>query len=276
MEAARLYGDIGKDILEIKSYTNAIDGYTIISDKSAADSLLSICMSLVQKDPDGEEYLFPSLLSYTIEFCSPKEIKDFLQEYQDLELTTGETINFAQGYSKIGEYDKAINLLSGINQAGSILDSLKYASVKINILEKQGKYEQALILYKDYSAILECYQKDLLSQDLLFSDKKHKLEMKNLMEIQGRDRIIWGILCGIFCLIIFVGWLYYRGYLNKTKRILAEKENENLKLEQDNLRKEKERAVLERDKKILEAENLEKTRSGLKRNNASMNWKQLT
>ena len=264
MEAAGLYGAIGRDINEIKSYTNAIDGYVMLEDKSAADSILSICVPLVQKNPDGEAYLFPSLLSYTIEFCSPDEIKAFLNEYQDLELTKDETMDFARGYSKIGEYDKAITLLSGINLTESAWDSLKYASVKIDILEKQGKYEQAFILYRNYSATLERHQKELLSQDLLFSDKKHQLEMKNLMEIQDRDRIILGTLCGIFGLVILVGWLYYRGYLSKTKRILAEKENENLRLEQENLRKEKEKAELETANLKLEIAQLEGERDNLK------------
>ena len=264
MEAAGLYGAIGRDINEIKSYTNAIDGYVMLEDKSAADSILSICVPLVQKNPDGEAYLFPSLLSYTIEFCSPDEIKAFLNEYQDLELTKDETMDFARGYSKIGEYDKAITLLSGINLTESAWDSLKYASVKIDILEKQGKYEQAFILYRNYSSALERHQKELLSQDLLFADKKHQLEMKNLMEIQDRDRIIWGTLCGIFGLVILVGWLYYRGYLSKTKRILAEKENENLRLEQENLRKEKEKAELETANLKLEIAQLEGERDNLK------------
>ena len=263
-EAAKLYGAIGKNILEIKSYTNAIDGYVMLEDKSAADSILSICVPLVQKNPDGEAYLFPSLLSYTIEFCSPDEIKAFLNEYQDLELTKDETMDFARGYSKIGEYDKAITLLSGISLTESAWDSLKYASVKIDILEKQGKYEQAFILYRNYSATLERHQKELLSQDLLFADKKHQLEMKNLMEIQDRDRIIWGTLCGIFGVVILVGWLYYRGYLSKTKRILAEKENENLRLEQENLRKEKEKAELETANLKLEIAQLEGERDNLK------------
>ena len=263
-EAAKLYGAIGKNILEIKSYTNAIDGYVMIDDKSAADSILSICVPLVQKNPDGEAYLFPSLLSYTIEFCSPDEIKAFLDEYQDLELTKDETMDFARGYSKIGEYDKAITLLSGISLIESAWDSLKYASVKIDILEKQGKYEQAFILYRNYSATLERHQKELLSQDLLFADKKHQLEMKSLMDIQDRDRIIWGTLCGIFGLVILVGWLYYRGFLSKTKRILAEKENENLRLEQENLRKEKEKAELETANLKLEIAQLEGERDNLK------------
>lgn len=256
LDAAKLYGAIGRDILEIKSYTSAIDGYVMMNDKSVADSILSICVPLVQNNPDGESYLFPTLLSYTIEFCSSDEIKTFLDEYHDLELTKDEIMNFAQGYSKIGEYDKALNLLSEITPSEFTTDSIKYTLVKTDILEKQGQYEQALHLYKDYSAMLERYQKELLSQDLLFSDKKHQLEMKSLMEIRDKDRIIGLTLCSIFVLVILIGWQYYRGYLGRTKRVLAEIENENLRLEQDNLRKEKEKAELERDKKTLEADNL--------------------
>lgn len=256
LEAAKLYGAIGKSLFEIKSYTNAINGYIMSNNKPAADSLMSICVPLVQKNPDGEKYLFPSLLSYTIEFGSHDDLKAFLDEYQDLQLTTDETMDFARGYSKIGEHDKAMAILSSISPSRTILDSLKYVSVKVEILEKQRKYEQALNLYKDFSAMLSGYQNGLLSHGLLFSDEKHKLEMKNLMRIHAKNRIIWGSLCGIFGLAILVGWLYYRGHLSKAKRILTEKENKNLKLEQDNLRKEKEKAELERDKKALEAANL--------------------
>ena len=256
IEAARLYGIIGKDIFEIKSYTNAVDGYIMLNNQSPADSLLSICLSLVKKHPDGEAYLFSSYLSYTINFGSPKEIKEFLTEYKDIELTNDDAMNIAQGYSKIGEYDKAMKLLSCTKPKASILDSLKYASVKFDILDKQGQYKEALQSYKDFSAMLERYQSELISHDLLFSDKKHQLEIENLMKVQERDRIIWATLCGIFAMTILVGWLYYRAYRSKTRRILAEKENANLKLMHDNLRKEKENAELERDKKILEAESL--------------------
>ena len=67
------------------------------------------------------------------------------------------------------------------------------------------------------------------------------------MEIQDRDRIIWITLCGIFALVILIGWLYYRGYRSKTKRILTEKENKNLRLEQENLRLEIDQLEDERD-----------------------------
>lgn len=235
IESAKLYGAIGKHIPEIKSYTKAIDGYVMMDNKEAADSILSICIPLVQKNPDGEAYLFSSLLAYTMIFGTDSEIKNFLDEYRDSELTTDDTMNFAQGYAKIGEYDRALELISSISPNAYTIDSLKYASVKIDILEKQGNYEQALKLYKDYSAMLERYQNNLLSQDLLFVDKKHQLEMGKRMEIHRKDRIIGGTLCGIFALVLLVSWLYYRGYISRTKRMQAEKENENLKLERDNL-----------------------------------------
>jgi len=95
MAAAKLYGAVGKNLLEIKSYTNAIDGYIMLNNKIAADSLLAICIPLVQKNPDGEEYLLSSLLSYTIEFSSPHDIKAFLGEHQNFDLTKDEMMDFA-------------------------------------------------------------------------------------------------------------------------------------------------------------------------------------
>ena len=247
MEAMRIYGAIGKKMLEIKSCSNAIDGFIIADDKFAADSLISICSGLVKENTEGEAYLFSSLLSYIVTFGKPEEIRAFLDEHQDVEMSKDDAMDFAYGYSRIGEYDKAEKVLSGINIDCSILDSLKLASVEIDIFEQQGNYELALKRYKDFSAMLGRYQSNLLSHDLLFSDKKHQLEIEKLMEIKERDRIIWITLCGIFSLVILVGLLYYRSYHNKTKRILAEKDNENLRLEQANLKLEIAQLEGERD-----------------------------
>jgi len=263
MDAAKIYGNIGKSILEIKSYTNAIDGYTMMHDKAAADSVLSICMPLVHDYPESEGFVFSSLLSYIIEFGTSEEIDNFLNEYQNLELEQDDALNFAQGYSKIGKFEKAIDIISNIKIEGTVLDSLKYISVKTGIFEKQGDYKRALTLFKEYSAMLERYQKHLLSQDLLFADERHQLEMTNLIELQNRDRIIWGALCGSFALLLLVGWLYYRYRLFRSKRLIVEKDNDNLRLAQENLNKEKEKVELERDKKTLEAQNLKKEKERL-------------
>lgn len=193
-EAAQLYGAIDRNRLEIKSYTNALDGYVIKGNKLAADSLVAKCKVLVQKNSDGLQYLFTSMLSYIVEFGSSNDVKAFLDAYQDVELNVDEKMSFALGYSKIGEYDKALAYLDGVNLSVSTMDSLRYFSVKIKILDKQGKYEQALNEYKKYAIMRERHQSILLSQDLLFADQKHKMEVKNLKEIHDKNLIIGSVL----------------------------------------------------------------------------------
>lgn len=222
LEAAKLYSSLGKHILEIGSYAKALNGYVIMDDKTAADSVLSVCVPLIRESPDGETSLFPAMLGYTIDFCSPDEIKTFLDNYKDLELGHDETMDLARGYSKIGESDKALEFISSINPAPFTLDSLKYATVKLDILEKQGNYEQALNLYKDYSAMLERYQKDLLSQDLLFADKKHQLEMDVLQERTQKERFVW-IALGVILLLIITYQMWVR-------KLRIEHENDLLKI----------------------------------------------
>lgn len=223
LEAAKLYGKIGRHVLEIGSYAKALNGYVIMDDKAATDSVMSVCVPLIREFPDGEAALFPAMLGYTIDFCSPDEIKTFLDNYKDFELGHDETMDFARGYSKIGELDKALEFISLINPAPNTPDSLKYAAVKLDILEKQGKYEQALNLYKDYSAMLERYQNELLTQDLLFADKKHQLEVDVMQERTQKERFIW-IALGVILLLIIIYQMWVR-------KLRIEHENDLLKIQ---------------------------------------------
>lgn len=223
LEAAKLYGKIGRHSLEIDSYAKALNGYVIMDDKAAADSVMAVCVPLIREFPDGEAALFPAMLGYTIDFCSPDEIKTFLDNYKDFELGHDETMDFARGYSKIGELDEAMDFISSVNPAPNTPDSLKYAAVKLDILEKQGDYEQALNLYKDYSAMLERYQNELLTQDLLFADKKHQLEVDVLQERTQKERFVW-IALGVILLLIIIYQMWVR-------KLRIEHENDLLKIQ---------------------------------------------
>lgn len=256
IQAAHLYEAIGKDVFAIKSYTKAINGYLIEEKRSFVDSLLNICVLRAQKIPNGEDYLFPTLLSYVIEYGTHEELKNFLDEHCDKKLDFDDGIDFARGYLKIGEYDKAMNRVLDIRPTSSVMDSLKYNLVKINILEKQGKYEQAFKELMVYAEMVDRQMNSIFLHDVQFAEKKHQLEMEHLIKLRARDKIIWGTITGMLVLIIFAGWLCYHVHLLKTNHKLTERENENLKLQQDGLRRDKEMAELERDKRALEAENL--------------------
>ena len=255
LRAAELYKAIGNIPYEVKSYTNAIDAYTMKADRKAADSLMQICRPLVN-NKDSESFLFNSTLVYTLRFGTKEEIREFLNKHQHDDLSSDDLMDFAKGYTRLGEYALALQCLQNVELEADVQDSLKYITIKLDIYKQKGDFKNALKALEDYTAMHEEYMYNLLSRDLLFADQKHQLEMKRFRDIQNRNRIIWGSLCGLLGMLLFAGWLYYREHINKTMRLMAEKENQNLKLAQGNLCKEKEKAELERDKKTLETANL--------------------
>lgn len=267
LEAAKLYCAAGNKPYGIMSYANVIDGYMMSNCRSSADSIISICRSLMQGNQDYEDILFSSFLSYVIKFGTPEETKKFLEEHKDRDLSQDDILNFAQGYSKIEEHEKAQNTISNIKIEGNVSDSLKYLATKTRIHEKMGDYKHALTFFRAYTIMQERYQNKLISQDLLFADKRHQLEKAHLIQIQNRDRIISAIICGSFVLLIIVGWIYYKLRLSRSEREITKKEIENLQLTQENIHKEKERIELERDKRTLEAHNLKLEQDNLRKEN---------
>ena len=256
LAAADLYLGKGKTLLAIKRYTNALDGYILTSDREKADSMLAICRPLIERNPEGEKYLNPSIVSYILKFGTPKEISICLTEYQDMHMTPDDTVDFARGYLKIGEHDKAMQLINSVEPGVSILDTLKYDLNKIDILDSLGRYKEAYLLLREYAVLNDGYHNELFINDLLHADKRHQLEIENLNSLRKKDKAIWGIICGVFALAAIALWLYYLGYRQKTRRRMAEKEKEKAEAE-------KIQAELERDKEMLEAEALRRDISDL-------------
>lgn len=270
LAAADLYLGKGKTLLAIKRYTNALDGYILTSNREKADSMLAICRPLVERNHDGEKFLTPSIMSYTLEFGTPEEIRECLDRYLEKDLTTEETVDLARGFLQIGEADRAMQLINSVVPGTNILDTLKYDLNKIDILDSLGRYKEAYLLFREYAVLNDGYHNELFTNDLLHADKRHQLEIDSLNSLRKKDRTIWAVLCGVFALTMIALWLYYLGYRQKTRRRLAEQENENLRLREETLRKNKEKAEaekiqaqLERDKEMLEAEALRRDISDL-------------
>ena len=104
---------------------------------------------------------------------------------------------------------------------------------RLEYMKKMGDYKHALTFFRAYTIMQERYQNKLISQDLLFADKRHQLEKAHLIQIQNRDRIISAIICGSFVLLIIVGWIYYKLRLSRSEREITKKK----KLKICNLRK---------------------------------------
>ena len=258
LQAAKLYQAIGRSYYQMKSLTKALDGSIANKNKQQADSIMTCCKINIKEHPDYGSLMLPYVISYTITFGSEDEIRNVLNFVSDNnQLSNQAKLNIAYGYSKIGEADKALQVLESIHTENIDTTSLKYLSIKTDILEANGKYKEALSHYKRYSNTLEKRHKALFSQDLLFAQERHNLEVASLIEIQKRDRLIGYSICCAFALLSIIGVIYYRYRIGNTQKVFAEQENDRLRLEQENL-------TLKISQMESESENLKKLLSDQK------------
>lgn len=236
LQAARLYQAINRPYYQMTSLTNALDGSIINKDKQLADSIMTCCKINIKEHPDYGSIIIPYVISYTIVFESDDEIRNVINSvYNNKKLSNNAKLDIAYGYSKIGEVDKALQVLESMHIESIDTNSLKYLSIKADVLEANDNYKDALSFYKLYSSTLEKRHKALFSQDLLFAQERHNLEVASLIEIQKRDQLIWYSICCVFALLSVIGVIYYRYRIGKTQRVIAEQENDRLRLEQENL-----------------------------------------
>ena len=232
LQAAPLYQAIGRSRYQMRCLASALDGSIVKKNKPLADSILTCCQNLVKEYPDYGSYMIPYMLTYTITWGSDEEIRTVIDLYQDNnELSNVARLDIALGYIRIGEAKKALEMLETVRND----NSLKYYTIKLNALEENHQYKEALDAFKSYYGKLEEKHLELFSHDLLFAQKKHELEMTSLQEIQKREKITWYSICGAFILLIVIGWIYYRYRTSQAQRIIAEQENTRLRLEQENL-----------------------------------------
>lgn len=236
LQAARLYQAIERSYYQMTSLASALDGSIINKDKQLADSIMTLCKSNIKEHPNYGSIMTPYVISYIIAFGSDEEIRNTVDSvYPYNRLSNDAILNIASGLYQIGENDKALQVLDSIQSETLNTKSLKYLSIKANILEENGKYEDALSYYKMYSNTLEETHKVLFSQDLLFAQERHNLEVASLIEIQKRDKLILYSTCFVFALLSIIGVIYYRYRIGKTQRVITEQENARLRLEQENL-----------------------------------------
>ena len=215
IKAAEIYGLLNRLPQQLKSYFRALNGEVIIGDSIGADSLANICRTLINDCPSMKNWSLRPFLNYSLKFGNTDEIIYYLENVLNAGITDDIKMNIARAYSKIGNPEKGIQYLNKAKVApDNILDSLSYWSIKTEILENMGNDKAALDAFRNYSRVLEIYHDRLFSNELLFSEKKHEMEIESLRKIHKRDNAIKWILAGVAVLICIIGFIYYRYRLN--------------------------------------------------------------
>ncbi|MDE6560153.1 MAG: hypothetical protein K2K75_02100 [Muribaculaceae bacterium] len=235
-KAAEIYDKLGKQPQRLKSNLRVLTGEIILNNKHRADSILNVCKVIAKDLPSMKRETLLPFLKWAVNFGTDEEVLDMIEEVQKADMEEDMNMTLARAYSKIGDSDNGLRYLGEAKIAPSnILDSLTYWSVKTEILENMGDDKASLDAFRNYSRMLEKYHTRLFSNELLFSEKKHELEMENMAKIRKRDSLIMWISIGSVLLVCIIAVVYYRYRLNRAGRLIAEGKAEKLKLESENL-----------------------------------------
>ncbi len=254
-KAAQLYNAINRPDYEISSLANALNGALMEDNKIKADSILTIAEDILNQHPEYDSAIISTYLVYTGKFGDIDDLRNILKIYSSMDSIETETkLDMAVAYCRLDDPGKAMELLNAASKDLVSVDTLKFLAVKNEVLEKIGDYRGALEAHHDFWKLLEQTHLKLFSQDLLFAQQKHEMEISSLTDLRKRDKFIWIISCGVLLLLFTVIYISYRYRFIKTKNLLSEKEKERLQLQLDNLKKEKEKVELERKNAKLECE----------------------
>ena len=245
LNAAKLFHSAEKYLPELRCCAKVIDMSVLLGNKTRSDSLVNICSVLVKQYPEMEDFVKYRFLAYLIKYGSEDELRGLLEEIGESGVTSNIMLTMAMGYSKLGDNERAKLLLDEVHIGGEVGDSLKYYAVASDIYENTGDCKKALDAYKNYVYTAEKLHLRMFSNDLLFAEKKHQIEIDNLVEMQKRDRLINYSLFIISCLLIITIIIFYRYSAARSRRMVAEQANLKLKLE-------KQKAELELDNMRLE------------------------
>ena len=235
-KAAEIYDKLGKHPQRLISNLRALSGEIILNNKHRADSILNVCKVIAKDLPSMKMETLLPFLKWAVNFGTGEDVRNMIEEVQKANMENDMNMTLARAYSKIGDPTNGLRYLDEAKIAPhDILDSLTYWSVKTEILENIGEDKKSLDAFRNYARVLEKYHTRLFSSELLFSEKKHEMEIENMAKIRKRDSLIMWISIGSVLLVCIIAFVYYRYRLNRAGRLIAEGKAEKLKLESENL-----------------------------------------
>lgn len=243
LRAAEIYETLGMQRMQIKSLGYALNGSMILRIKSQSDSIVEICKYILEEKPELLTYIIEDYFDYVIHYGKDTELRALLQEYHDKIISNNAIkLKLAKAYSIIGEAETALQYLNLVNlTSADTEDSLSYLYIRANVLDTLKNFKESKESMRDYVVLLSKSDYNMFSNELLFSEKKHNLEMAMLMERQKRWNIVLALITVGLILVIILIIVFFRYRITAARKKMAEQELENLQLELGQLENERDR-----------------------------------
>ena len=264
LKAARIYKDKSVESPEFECLLNGLNGMIILNKVESADSIFNILDGFDSLDSAQRQKLQDYRLSYTLNFGSMQDFRNLIErEKVGPDWNSNRILNLAYAFYKFNDNLKAMQYLDALEETGSGYDTLKFLSMKFQILEDMGKHESALAVYKDYINKLEAINTQKFIHMNRTMEEKHQLELQAERDARKHARSMWTLMGGISALMLILAiTLLILKNIRTQKRLALQQiqasdaENERLQAEKDKIAAENRNLQLDLDNKALEAENL--------------------
>ena len=254
LRAAELFKTAGNNESYFGCMIRALNAYTRNDDIIGADSCIQICKELLPTVSIKRVGDFYSIyLIYLISEKVHSEIPFIIEEYTSVvPEEKWEYITLAYAYLEIGEYEKALTIISKHTDFSNNNHKTRYYSILSEIYENMGHYKEALENWRLYQTASDKQFLTIIEQDTQFIEERHALEMEALKKQKAKNQII---LIGIIIATALVAILMVqRKYLRikSMEKALLEKEREqyNLLYQQAEEEKDKLTDLLRENKEL--------------------------
>ena len=254
LRAAELFKTAGNNESYFGCMARALNGYTRNDDTIGADSCIQICRELLPTVSIKRVGDFYS--TYLTHLTSEKvhsEIPIIIEEYTSaVPEEKWAYITLAYAYLEIGEYEKALTIISKHTDFSNNNHKTRYYAILSEIYEDMGHYKEALENWRLYQTASDKHFLTIIEQDTQFIEERHALEMEALKKQKAKNQII---LIGIIIATALVAILMVqRKYLRikSMEKALLEKEREqyNLLYQQAEEEKDKLTDLLRENKEL--------------------------
>lgn len=263
LKAAIIYRNSEKKNNELGCLLNALNGAIITENETLGDSILNCIEKFPSLTEQQQRILTRHKLLFALKFGTENEVKELIHIQESNSRSLNDELNLALAYNRIGNYEKAKQLLDSVKSSKQDYDTIRFLAISVPTFEGLGDYKEALSLYKTFSNKQDSINLLKFEQKAQTVEEKHRIELKAQDDARHKSRIIWGCIGSIAVLSMGIVILFLLARSIKTKKELAlekvrtrDAENAILKTEKDNLVLENKNLQLERDNKALEAENL--------------------
>ena len=215
---------------KINSFINctlkAVSAFSQKEDYQQSAKYLTECEKYLNIIPKASlAHYYSEYLTYLIRIEATDNIQEtvgiYLSEIPDDLLDFGTLSN---AYIALGEYGKALETISKIDNFPSAVSEIRYYAILSEIHHKLDNYEAALEAYIIYNQLIDAANMKIFEQDTKFVEERHNLEMAKARETEAKNRLTIIVLG---CTVALMASLYI---INLIRKRLKKSRVENAQL----------------------------------------------